>query len=313
MSDDASGDADARAQAHWDTFIYRSNARHWNSLWCRYSPAGELKMKFNAERIFTPLESTSGCKMQVIYHYEDERGTVAEGPACGPWDITAEHSLADGLTHPAQPTSMTTLLLPAGGVSAWCMKQSPEGAPCATEMFLHHGDALRMSAGVIHAKDSGELQQLSLIREDTRAPSSAWQQQPSPRFGTGVDATLSSAPALAELLAKLGAPTSARGTGCAITADLRQRTLSEEEWTATRVASARADEDVLLLCGDENVAIVAPANKGKGTPFSSAAAWWPTTTTADGSEVRALYTIEVRWDASGALEEVRYCTFGGTV
>ena len=49
------------------------------------------------------------------------------------------------------------------------------GEPCAVELFLHHGDHLRMSAGIIHA-DTGDLKQLSLIREDARGPfpSAGW-------------------------------------------------------------------------------------------------------------------------------------------
>ena len=161
--------SDGAAAAHWRNFIYTRVARRWHALWCRWSPSGELNTSFHAERVFTPVDDRgSGCDMQVIYHYADERGTVSEGPASGPWRITeAEQSRADGLQHPSSPT-MTTLLLP-GGPSAWCMKKSLVGQPCAVELVLHHGEHLRLSAGIIHAAD-GALKQLSLIREDARGP-----------------------------------------------------------------------------------------------------------------------------------------------
>ena len=111
--------------------------------------------------------SDDGCDMRVVYHYDDSRGTVRDDAAkCGPWRITAKQSRADGIEHPSS-AEMTTLLLP-GGPSAWCMKKSAEGKPCAAELFLHHGEHLRMSAGVVHAAD-GALQTLALIREDARA------------------------------------------------------------------------------------------------------------------------------------------------
>eukprot|EP00445_Apocalathium_hangoei_P084005 CAMPEP_0204208734 /NCGR_PEP_ID=MMETSP0361-20130328/72705_1 /ASSEMBLY_ACC=CAM_ASM_000343 /TAXON_ID=268821 /ORGANISM="Scrippsiella Hangoei, Strain SHTV-5" /LENGTH=68 /DNA_ID=CAMNT_0051172575 /DNA_START=72 /DNA_END=274 /DNA_ORIENTATION=+ len=43
------------ARSHWKNFIYRTEARHWHSLWCRWHPSGSLLQKFHAERIFEPL------------------------------------------------------------------------------------------------------------------------------------------------------------------------------------------------------------------------------------------------------------------
>ena len=74
--------------AHWRNWIYLTERRHWHSFWCRWSPNGELATQFAAERIFEPAEG--GCRMQVVYHYGDERGTVREGPTCGPWTMTAD-------------------------------------------------------------------------------------------------------------------------------------------------------------------------------------------------------------------------------
>ena len=291
----ASAASAALCAAHWRNFIYRSTARHWHALWCRWGPDGSLRTAFTAERCFTP--AADGCDMQVTYHYRDERGTVREGPACGPWRITeGAHSQPDGLQHPSS-AEMTTLLLPAGGPSAWCAKQAGPGKPCATELFLHHGEHLRMSAGVIHAAD-GSLVQLALIREDARGP---W---PSSGWGDSESAAPSSGAALAAALARDGAATEAHGVGHAITADLQQRPLSGD-WSATRIATASPTDDVLLLCEDR-VAIVAPVRRPDGVPFSSAAAWWP----QDGGG--ALYTIEACWDATGAVSEVRYLVFSAT-
>ena len=104
--------------AHWRRFIYLKLARRWHALWCRWSPSGELRSVFDAERAFEP--TGKGCSMQVVYHYRDERGTVAEGPQSGPWHLTEEAcSTPHGMLHPASP-EMTTLLLP-GGPSAWCI------------------------------------------------------------------------------------------------------------------------------------------------------------------------------------------------
>ena len=86
------------------------------------------------------------------------------------------------------------------------MKQSSEGAPCALEMFLHHTDLFRVSF-VIHAPD-GALQQLSIIREDTRGP---WPRDdwPSTDDARSIGAVDERPPADA---------TATSGTGAAITA-----------------------------------------------------------------------------------------------
>ena len=96
--------------AHWHNWIYRTERRHWHAFWCRWSPDLELTAQFKAERIFEPLESGDGCRMQVIYHYADERGTVSEGPTSGPWTMTAEECATDaGIIHPSSK-QMTCLL-----------------------------------------------------------------------------------------------------------------------------------------------------------------------------------------------------------
>ena len=75
------------------------------------------------------------------------------------------------------------------------------------------------------------------------------------------------------------------------------------------VAGAGA-QDVALLCPDA-VAVVGPARKVEGEPFSCAAAWWPPRAAggAAGAGSVVLYTIEAHWDAHGALDQVRYLVF----
>ena len=59
------------ATAHWHNFLYRTEARHWRSLWCRWSPSGDLVERFEAERIFEPLEDRDSCTQRNAYHYSD--------------------------------------------------------------------------------------------------------------------------------------------------------------------------------------------------------------------------------------------------
>ena len=191
-----------------------------------------------------------------MYHYGDERGTVRDDAAkCGPWRITAKQSRADGIEHPSS-AEMTTLLLP-GGPSAWCMKKSAEGKPCAAELFLHHGEHLRMSAGVVHAAD-GALQTLALIREDARAFLNDDSADLSPPcWSPGTEATPITPAALAAALQEAGVA-GRKGEGDRLTATLVQEGLRDVTWASTRVGAA-GDGDVVLLCGGGRVAIVAPA------------------------------------------------------
>lgn len=258
--------------------------------------------QFKAERIFRALDDEPGCEMHVIYHYDDDRGTVSSGPQSGPWRITKQHSTMEGLTHPAQPSVMTTLLLP-GGNSAWCARASTLGAaPCAVEFILHHaklGDDVRMSAGVVHAPD-GSLKQLSLIREDSRGP---W---PSAHWSTDTQAVLSSALDVRAALARAGVPLASHGHGHAISSKLEQSLIRDMPFECTRLATANDDEDVVLLCPD-HVALVAPRQRAAGAGFSCAAAWWPPAD--DGKPPAALLMMEAQWDAEGTLEGVRYVQF----
>jgi len=236
-----------------------------------------------------------------VYHYTDERGTVKEGPLCGPWTLTeAECSLSNGFVHPARK-GMTTLLLPGGGNSAWCWMDASEGQPCAAELFLHYRD-LRMSAGVIHSPD-GSLKQLALIKEDSTGGGSAWPLAfESVGWSESVEARMCESPN--ECLGRLGILSCKPADGAATHADLRQENLAGVKWRDTLLGSAGPDQRI-MLCGDssiDRVAIVAPAQKVAGAAFGCAAIWWP-------QESEMLLTIEVRWDQSGALASVRHLKF----
>ena len=276
--------------AHWHNWIYRTERRHWHAFWCRWSPDLELTAQFKAERIFEPLESGDGCRMQVIYHYGDERGTVSEGPTSGPWTMTAEECATDaGIIHPSSK-QMTTLVLP-GGPGAWCFPDAKAGQPCAVELFLHHGESLRMSAGITHAPD-GSLKQLALIREDTSGwPSAGWSESLAAR---GVESA-------AACLAALGLAAAPAGGGrghSILAAGLQQEALAGVPWGRTLLGQA-GEGYVFMLCDEDRVAIVGRRQREPGAPFGGAAVWRP-----EGGSV--LYCVEAWWEADGPLREVRH-------
>ena len=276
--------------AHWRNWIYLTERRHWHSFWCRWSPNGELATQFAAERIFEPAEG--GCRMQVVYHYGDERGTVREGPTCGPWTMTADECATDaGIVHPSSK-QMITLVVP-GGPGAWCWPDAKAGQPCAVELFLHHGDSLRMSAGVTHSPD-GALKQLALIREDARGwPSPGFSESTASRVVEGAGACL-------QALGLGPAPPAGGARGHSIAAaGLRQEALEGVEWASTLLGQAEAAAYCFLLCDEDRVAVVGRRQREAGVPFGSAALWRP-----EGG--RVLYCIEAWWEAAGPLREVRH-------
>ena len=280
--------------AHWKNWIYRTERRHWHSFWCRYSPVGEIDTQFRAERIFEPLESGDGTVMRIVYHYGDERGTVSEGPTCGPWTMTVEESATDtGIMHPSRK-QMITLVLP-GGPGAWCFADAKAGQPCAVELFLHHGENLRMSAGVIHAAD-GSLKQLALIREDTRGwPSSGWSESAAARV-------VESAGACVAALGLAATPAGGGQGHSILAAGLQQEALAGVAWGRTLLG--QADEGYcFLVCDDDRVAIVGRRQREAGSPFGSAAVWRP-----EGGG--ALYCVEAWWEANGSMREGRHLVWG---
>ena len=292
------------ATAHWHNFLYRTEARHWRSLWCRWSPSGDLVDRFEAERIFEPLEDRDSCTQRNVYHYSDDRGSVREGPLCGPWVMTAEACATDvGIVHPARQ-GMSTLLAGPGGPCAWCSTDTASGLPCFAELFLHHGEELRMSAGIIHSSE-GQLERLALIREDAATwPSSGW-------TGSDEARVLPNAAACVEALCSSSRDSSLlqpgrTGSGHAIFASgLRQEELQGVEWRQTLMARADADatSHCFMLLDEGSVALVSPKWREAGRPFGSAAAWSP----RGGGK---LYYVEASWDGAGAVKHVRHLVFG---
>ena len=281
--------------AHWQKFIYRTESRHWHSHWTRYGPTGEILSHFLSERILEPLELEDGCTQSNIYHFNDARGTVSEVPQlCGPWRIMASDATDAGVVHPSRE-QMAMLLLPAGP-SAWGSRRAEDGEPTAVELCLHHGSALRLSAGVIHAAD-GELQQLSLIKEDTRS----WPSPSAPSLTESTQARLGAGAAACLKALDLEGPPSTAGRGHSV---LAAGVLEEEltlRWADTMVVRAEAEEHRFLLF-DDPVALVATRRREAGKPFASALLWRPS-----GSGV--LYYVEASWGSDGALEQARHVTF----
>ncbi|KAL3916895.1 MAG: hypothetical protein SGPRY_006625 [Prymnesium sp.] len=295
-------------EAHWQLFHYRKQGSHWHNFWCRWTADGALSEKFRAERVFTPLPGENGCTQHIVYHYEDERGMVTEGPLNGPWTITEmECSKSDGIVHPARK-EMTTLCLP-GMHSAWCWRDASAGQPCAVEVFLHY-KSLRMSAGIVHRPD-GKLKQVALIREDCSGGGSDW-----PRVfksdGWTENTTARVLAGAEQCLSEMGVSVTQPGSGNVTFADLKQEGLTGGEsalvalpdWGASLLGSA-GPKYAFVLCGDstiDRVVLVGLLERQAGEPFACSAIWWP----SGSSE---LLTIEVWYDSSGAISSVRQVSF----
>ena len=297
-----------RPARHWDNWIYLKEAHHWHTLWCRWKPSGEeILPAMYMERMFEPTDNDdNGFSQKNIYHFEDERGTVSEGRMCGPWFMTEEEMSTDvGVVHPFAPTH-TTLLLP-GGPCAWTNKTVESGAPLCCELFLHGAPPshLRMSASFTYSAE-GELEAVVFFRDDDRGPwpSAGWSACPDARIVSPV-----------ELAAVLARYEDASGEGDALSATLEPESLQAVPFGACRVASA-SDEDVILLCADDTVAIIAP-KRVPSAPFSICAVWAdgagaPPAGSADAGAGGAC-TIEALWyggcESAHKLEAVRHLRF----
>ena len=253
------------------------------------------------ERIFEPADD--GSSQRNVYHFEDERGTVSEGRMCGPWSMSQEMSTDVGMVHPFAPTH-TTLLLP-GGPCAWTNKTVASGAPLRCELFLHGAPPshLRMSASLTYSA-AGVLEAVVLFREDDRGP---W---PSAGWSASPDARVVRPDELASVLARYEG---AVGEGDAMSATLEPESLRAAPFGACRAASA-SDEDVILLCADDTVAIIAPKHVPPA-PFSVCAMWVDEAGAPPAGGARAgaggACTIELLWDGEAAhqLASVRHLRF----
>jgi hypothetical protein len=299
-----SGESDsARAACNWSLFTAKDVPKHWHSLWCRWKPDGSPVAAFHAQRIFKP-DGEGGVVQNNIYHYEDERGTVSEGPLCGPWNITASCNNHNGLVHPARP-GMITWNLP-GGDLCWATMQNTvhndKEFVAACELFLHHDDHLRMSIGIVYSapalgnapKDatSRDCQTMALIREDARGP---W---PSQYWSSSREAFAIEHKDVQEFFKSRGVFLEMQGSGHAVFAGLTRCKLDNVTVSQTRWART-GPEDAILLCADSSVAIVAPRTYN-GTVTCSAV-WWPTE--------KVMHIIELEWNENGALNAFRRMTF----
>ena len=236
---------------------------------------------------------------------------MSEGRMCGPWFMTQEEMSTDvGVVHPFAPTH-TTLLLP-GGPCAWTNKTVESGAPLRCELFLHGAPPshLRMSASFTYSAE-GELEAVVFFRDDDRGP---W---PSAGWSASPDARIVSPEELAAVLARsavLGSP-GASGKGDALSATLEPESLQAVPFGVCRAASA-SDKDVILLCADDTVAIIAP-KRVPSAPFSICAVWVdgagaPPAGSANAGAGGAC-TIEAHWDggdeSAHKLESVRHLRF----
>lgn len=236
-----------------------------------------------------------------VYHYEDKRGTVSEGPLCGPWHITASCSTLDGLIHPAR-SNMVTWNLP-GGDLCWASKHNGVHDFAGCELFLHHDDHLRMSVGIVYGASCAPgttptdrsdrlCQTLALIREDSRGP---W---PSQYWSASREACAIEHKDVQQFFESRGVFPEMAGSGHAIFAGLSRFTIENVTVSQTRWGKI-GPEDVILICSDRSVAIAAP--KTYSGAVTCTAAWWPT------KEV--MYIIEIEWDEHGSLRSLRRANF----
>ena len=177
------------------------------------------------------------------------------------------------------------------------------GAPLRCELFLHGAPPshLRMSAAVAYSAE-GELESCVLWREDDRGP---W---PSAGWSASRDARVVSSEKLAAVLARYE---SATGSGDAISTTLESESLQAVPFGACRAASA-SDEDVILLCADDTMAIIAP-KRVPSAPFSVCAVWADGTGNSPVGSADAgaggACMIEARWDGASKLESVHHLRF----
>mmetsp|Transcript_53882 Transcript_53882/g.163679 ORF Transcript_53882/g.163679 Transcript_53882/m.163679 type:complete len:323 (-) Transcript_53882:58-1026(-) len=291
-----------RVAENWKLFVAKDYPRLWHSLWCRWKPDGSPVTSFHAERIFKP-DGEGGVLQSNIYHYDDERGIVSEGPLCGPWHLTATCGTLDGLVHPARP-GMVTWNLP-GGDLCWATKQNAveDGKvfAAACELFVHHDDHLRMSVGIVYGGASGSgpvdendrfCQTLALVREDARGP---W---PSQHWSASREACAIEHNGVQAIFEYHGVSPDTTGSGHAVFAGLARSAVEDIAVSQTRWGRC-GPGDVILLCSDRNVAIVAPRTYCGAV--SCSAAWWPI--------ANVLYIIEMDWDEHGALKALRRMAF----
>jgi len=246
---------------HWTYWLRSVLEKQYYGHWCRYRGTGELITCFDAERVFVPY-GDSGVIHRNIFHYDS--GTVRNCTSCGPWLLKEEEcSLPDGVSHPARPDQMRTLVVPNGS-GAWLTPTINDDEAFGAEMFLHHGDFLRMSIVAMHHPD-GRIGNLSFIREDTRGHSI---QIPSPDWTTCTELNchmLTPAALFTQML------------GSHIQVQLGEGDIIDSNLVRTQVFGVRLErilldhlihDDILMLLDDKSVALILPRGRRKTCRYS---------------------------------------------
>jgi len=162
----------------WKLWPYFKESIKWHSDWTRWNANAvddndlSVQEHFKAYRHFTAHDDHYTMHHNT-YFYEDQRGTVDEGPMCGPWKIDKlDPDAADpyGTIHAAAGIMRTIMAPDRSG--AWLMKELPHGdtrfpTRSGFELIVGDGGHLRFSIGVMY-DDAGQLTTVSAIREDSR-------------------------------------------------------------------------------------------------------------------------------------------------
>jgi len=263
----------ARAHTHFkNNWMYDNKRKHWYSFWCRWNPKGDLLTRFYAERILVP-DGKGGTIHRNVYHFTDGRGTIQDGPLCGPWLINEACSKEDGLIHPSR--DYLRMFMGPKGAAAWITPVLSLGGPVVTELFLHHDENLRMSVGMVW-NEQGDLQSVALIREDARGPF------PSAYWSESAAARVVSPEEMLRLI--VGKSSVAEGIGNVTLSNLFQDAVFGVNLFSTRIALAHKRRDLVMMMNADNVAVVAP--KKKKSDLSVAIVW---------RLKHCIRTMEVQW------------------
>ena len=205
-----------------------------------HSPAEELHTATYMERIFEPADD--GSSQRNVYHFEDERGTVS-GRMCGPWSMSQE---MPGRRHGAPFAPTHTTLLLTGGPCAWTNKTAKRRTVRCSFLQRRAASNLRMSAS------------LDLLRERACWRPLCCSGRTTVRGGLAPGG----APALTRVVRPRSCvrPGALRGPGRGQRDECDARAGVAAGRPVRRVPCRRSasDEDVILLCADDTVAIIAP-------------------------------------------------------
>jgi len=283
--------AESKEHKHWELWPYCNTEKTWHSLWCRWDCNAKLIAKFKAERKFKQ-DGKGGCTQNNIYYFEDERGTVKEGPLCGPWHISEEQSTPQGLMHPSRE-GVTILMTPKSAV--WASMNFEDDSATGFELFLHIGGDLRMSAGVIY-NPGGSLRSVALIREDSQDsfPSAFWTDSLEAKFAHFVEVQMLMYP---ELLEK-----GVLASGYVTHSDLTQEVVKSIDIKNTCLGppskGSGGPEMRYLICAENSVIIAFPKQRCKES-FCCAVAW----------RVKGLLQINEVYYKNNSLHQTRYLRF----